>query len=310
VKLTTDATGCVASRSAYRPYGDRTQAAGAADPGCAPANPLEPRGFVGERHDPETGLLYLHARYYDPVIGRFLSPDTLDPTEQGVGTNRYAYADNDPINKSDPNGHAVGGDGDSDNDSNDTSDGNKSTSKSKDNKEGGQNTRLAGDPNQDEDNDGIPDTLESSRNLSLPTSPNAGAQVTGGQHRVLSPAPGVAGAGPAVGKRSAAPSSATSNAMSQAQTVEGILAGSKLGRVTKGRTTQYEREGGWTQTNQDFDALSPREVKTINTKWGEGRTGILSDERTVTARPGSSEGSPTLEVRTPDTTRAIEVRYK
>jgi hypothetical protein len=29
----------------------------------------------------------------------------------GVGTNRYAYSDNDPINKSDPNGHAAG-DGD------------------------------------------------------------------------------------------------------------------------------------------------------------------------------------------------------
>ncbi len=105
VKLTTDATGCVASRSAYRPYGDRTQAEAPSVPGCSPAAPAEPRGFIGERHDPETGLLYLHARYYDPVIGRFLSPDTLDPIEPGVGTNRYAYADNDPVNKSDPNGH-------------------------------------------------------------------------------------------------------------------------------------------------------------------------------------------------------------
>ena len=109
VKLTTDATGCVASRSAYRPYGDRTQTEASSVPGCSPAAPAEPRGFIGERHDPETGLLYLHARYYDPVIGRFLSPDTLDPTEPGVGTNRYAYADNDPINKSDPNGHIVQG---------------------------------------------------------------------------------------------------------------------------------------------------------------------------------------------------------
>jgi RHS repeat-associated protein len=107
VKLTTDATGCVASRSAYRPYGDRTQAEAPSIPGCSPVAPAEPRGFIGERHDPETGLLYLHARYYDPVIGRFLSPDTLDPIEPGVGTNRYAYADNDPINKSDPNGHVA-----------------------------------------------------------------------------------------------------------------------------------------------------------------------------------------------------------
>jgi hypothetical protein len=54
---------------------------------------------------------------------RFISPDTMDPTIESVGTNRYAYAENDPINKSDPNGHASIGhnggpplDGDSDGD--------------------------------------------------------------------------------------------------------------------------------------------------------------------------------------------------
>lgn len=39
---------------------------------------------------------------------RFISPDTMDPTIPGVGTNRYAYSGNDPINKSDPNGHVFG----------------------------------------------------------------------------------------------------------------------------------------------------------------------------------------------------------
>ncbi|MGH6924048.1 MAG: alpha/beta fold hydrolase [Propylenella sp.] len=63
------------------------------------------KGYICERRDPETGLLYLNARYMDPVLGRFLSPDDWDPTQPGVGTNRYAYAENDPINKSDPNGH-------------------------------------------------------------------------------------------------------------------------------------------------------------------------------------------------------------
>ena len=38
---------------------------------------------------------------------RFLSPRRRDPTLPGVGTNRYAYAANDPINKSDPNGHML-----------------------------------------------------------------------------------------------------------------------------------------------------------------------------------------------------------
>jgi hypothetical protein len=36
---------------------------------------------------------------------RFLTPDTYDPWEEGVGTNRYSYSGNDPINGSDPNGH-------------------------------------------------------------------------------------------------------------------------------------------------------------------------------------------------------------
>lgn len=39
---------------------------------------------------------------------RFISPDTMDPTLPGVGTNRYSYSENDPINKSDPNGHVAG----------------------------------------------------------------------------------------------------------------------------------------------------------------------------------------------------------
>lgn len=45
----------------------------------------------------------------DPVLGRFISPDDWDPTKEGVGTNRYAYAGNDPVNKSDPNGHVACG---------------------------------------------------------------------------------------------------------------------------------------------------------------------------------------------------------
>lgn len=42
---------------------------------------------------------------------RFISPDTMDPTLPGVGTNRYAYSGNDPINNSDPNGHQMGHNG-------------------------------------------------------------------------------------------------------------------------------------------------------------------------------------------------------
>jgi RHS repeat-associated protein len=72
-----------------------------------PAAALNGKSYIGERYDPETGLQYLHARYYDPNLGRFLSPDTWDPTITGVDINRYAYSMNDPINGSDPGGHAT-----------------------------------------------------------------------------------------------------------------------------------------------------------------------------------------------------------
>jgi RHS repeat-associated protein len=63
------------------------------------------KGYINQRFDPETGLEYLHARYYDPLYPRFLTPDWFDPDQVGVDFNRYAYAGNDPINASDPNGH-------------------------------------------------------------------------------------------------------------------------------------------------------------------------------------------------------------
>nr|WP_295469996.1 RHS repeat-associated core domain-containing protein [Mesorhizobium sp.] len=97
VRHVTNATGAVQETTAYAAYGERTNASFDTQ-----------KGFIGERYDPETGLLYLNARYMDPAFGRFISPDDWDPVLEGVGTNRYAYAGNDPVNKSDKNGHAEG----------------------------------------------------------------------------------------------------------------------------------------------------------------------------------------------------------
>ncbi|MBV5264754.1 RHS repeat-associated core domain-containing protein [Pinisolibacter sp. B13] len=98
----TDGTGTTAETDTYAPYGTRTPTV--LIPGAAP----EAKGFTGERDDPEAGLLYLHARYYDPKLGLFVSPNTWDPLMPGVGTNRYTYADSDPVNRADRNGHLVG----------------------------------------------------------------------------------------------------------------------------------------------------------------------------------------------------------
>ncbi|MEX3012100.1 RHS repeat-associated core domain-containing protein, partial [Hoeflea sp. TYP-13] len=96
VRIVTDASGNLVEQTAYASYGEPTNAAMATQ-----------KGYINERHDPETGLMYLNARYMDPTFGRFISPDDWDPILEGVGPNRYAYAQNDPVNKSDPTGHII-----------------------------------------------------------------------------------------------------------------------------------------------------------------------------------------------------------
>ncbi|MCX5709329.1 MAG: RHS repeat-associated core domain-containing protein, partial [Candidatus Omnitrophica bacterium] len=51
-----------------------------------------------------TGLIYFGARYYDPKIGRFITPD---PSGMVDGPNLYLYCNNDPINWIDPWGLCV-----------------------------------------------------------------------------------------------------------------------------------------------------------------------------------------------------------
>jgi hypothetical protein len=48
-----------------------------------------------------TGLIWMGARYYDPVIGQFLSQD---PVSYPISMNLYTYANGDPINYCDPDG--------------------------------------------------------------------------------------------------------------------------------------------------------------------------------------------------------------
>ncbi|CDX21212.1 conserved exported hypothetical protein [Mesorhizobium sp. ORS 3324] len=66
-------------------------------------------GAVGSFASPVDGVRMLREQVPSQLLYvRFISPDTMDPTIVGVGTNRYAYASNDPVNKSDPNGHMIG----------------------------------------------------------------------------------------------------------------------------------------------------------------------------------------------------------
>jgi RHS repeat-associated protein len=59
-------------------------------------------GFTGREFDPETGLLYYRARYYDPKIGGFISEDPVDFED---GLTRYSYVLSNPVNLIDPTGY-------------------------------------------------------------------------------------------------------------------------------------------------------------------------------------------------------------
>jgi RHS repeat-associated protein len=78
----------------YLPFGE-TRA------GNVPTDKL----FTGQRLD-STGLYYYGARYYNPIIGRFLSPDGVSPDLNNPQSfNKYAYCFNNPLKYNDPTGH-------------------------------------------------------------------------------------------------------------------------------------------------------------------------------------------------------------
>lgn len=80
----------------YRPWGEKKD---------HPLQLSDDVGYTGHQSDIETGLTYMQARYYDPVVGRFYAVDPVgfsgsNPTYFG----RYLYAGNNPIIHRDADG--------------------------------------------------------------------------------------------------------------------------------------------------------------------------------------------------------------
>ncbi len=56
--------------------------------------------------DGESGLIYMNARYEDPVLARFLSADDyVSDATNPQDLNAYSYGLNRPIDNTDPTGH-------------------------------------------------------------------------------------------------------------------------------------------------------------------------------------------------------------
>ncbi len=63
------------------------------------------RGYTGHEHLPEFGLINMNGRMYDPIVGRFLSPDPyVQAPDFSQSFNRYSYCLNNPLIYVDPDG--------------------------------------------------------------------------------------------------------------------------------------------------------------------------------------------------------------
>ena len=68
LSVVTNSAGNTVQTATYYPYGETRTNTGTVD---------IPYKFTGQEFDPETGLYYYKSRYYDPAIGRFITPDPL-----------------------------------------------------------------------------------------------------------------------------------------------------------------------------------------------------------------------------------------
>ncbi len=132
VNVVTDSTGTEISRSDYKPFGAIWN---------SPNSSVNDRSFTSKRLDSDLGLMNFENRYYDPLVGRFISSDPrqLEPaplqamriaewgyqsgsaspgastkdavkewqgrTFQPQDLNRYSYVLNNPVNKVDSDGY-------------------------------------------------------------------------------------------------------------------------------------------------------------------------------------------------------------
>jgi RHS repeat-associated protein len=116
-----DKTGSLAGtkRHDYLPFGEelyanagiRSTTLGYTAAGNTPADKVRQK-FTEQERDDETGLDYMHARYFANVQGRFTSVDPLQVSARPRSPqswNRYSYALNNPLRYSDPSGMTTSG---------------------------------------------------------------------------------------------------------------------------------------------------------------------------------------------------------
>ncbi len=99
IRFVTDSSGAKLRSTEYDPFGNWRAANGQSNIQML---------YQGQQQDPESNLYYLRARYYDTTTGRFISKDPVEGTLGNTQSqNGYNYANDNPVNLSDPSGRIV-----------------------------------------------------------------------------------------------------------------------------------------------------------------------------------------------------------
>jgi RHS repeat-associated protein len=94
--VNSDSSGTAVFKASYDAWGKQTVTASTFRFHC---------GFTGHEHLPEFALINMNGRMYDPILGRFLSPDPyVQAPEFSQNFNRYSYCVNNPLIYTDPSG--------------------------------------------------------------------------------------------------------------------------------------------------------------------------------------------------------------
>lgn len=115
IEVVTDESGNRLDNLAFDPFGSRKKPDWLANLSSSELDDLleldwdhsrKVRGFTGHEHLDRTGFIHMNGRIYDPVLGRFLSPDPFVPYPTSTQSwNRYSYVRNSPASFTDPSGY-------------------------------------------------------------------------------------------------------------------------------------------------------------------------------------------------------------